>query len=91
MYVINVVSKLPIVPENLREMFKGNLEWIGRVMGVGQAALLADVRSSLRSRRARKKGMKANMIAFLAIVFISQRIYDGWPCPSLGRDAYFAK
>jgi hypothetical protein len=43
MYVIHVVSKLPVVPKHLREMFKEHLAWIGRVMGIGQAALLADV------------------------------------------------
>lgn len=43
MYAIYVVSKLPVVPLHLRDMFRQHLAWIGRVMGIGQASLLADV------------------------------------------------
>lgn len=46
MYVIYAVSKLPIVPKHLREMFTEYLAWMGRAMGIGQAALLADPSSS---------------------------------------------
>ena len=43
MYPIHVVSALSVVPLHLREMFREHLAWIGRVMGIGQARLLADV------------------------------------------------
>lgn len=43
MYVIHAVSRLPIVPKHLGELFKAHLAWVGRVMGIGQAGLLADV------------------------------------------------
>jgi hypothetical protein len=40
---IHAVSSLSVVPMHLREMFREHLAWIGRVMGIGQAGLLADV------------------------------------------------
>jgi hypothetical protein len=43
MHPIHVVSGLSVVPMHLREMFREHLAWIGRVMGIGQAGLLADV------------------------------------------------
>ena len=42
-HLIHVVSGLSVVPIHLREMFREHLAWIGRVMGIGQASLLADV------------------------------------------------
>ena len=43
MHPMHVVSGLSVVPMYLREMFREHLAWIGRVMGIGQAELLADV------------------------------------------------
>lgn len=43
MHPIHAVSGLSVVPMHLREMLREHLAWIGRVMGIGQAGLLADV------------------------------------------------
>ena len=43
MHPLHVVSGLSVVPKHLREMFREQLAWIGRVMGIGQAGVLADV------------------------------------------------
>jgi hypothetical protein len=43
MHPIHAVSDLSVVPMHLREIFREHLAWIGRVMGIGQAGLLADV------------------------------------------------
>ena len=43
LHPLHVVSTLEIVPVRLREMFRENLAWIGKVMGIGQAGVLADV------------------------------------------------
>lgn len=43
MHPLHVVSGLSVVPMHLREMFREHLAWVGRVMGIGQAGLLADV------------------------------------------------
>ena len=40
---LHVVTELSVVPKHLKEMFRGHLAWIGRVMGIGQAGVLADV------------------------------------------------
>jgi hypothetical protein len=47
MHPIYVVSALSVVPTHLRSMFREYLAFIGRVMGVGQARLLADVSTCL--------------------------------------------
>lgn len=41
MHPIHIVSGLSIVPIHFRKMLKEQLAWIGRVMGIGQARLLA--------------------------------------------------
>ena len=41
MHPINVISGLSVVPIHFKEMLKEQLAWIGRVMGIGQAKLLA--------------------------------------------------
>jgi hypothetical protein len=43
MHPLHAVSSLPVVPLHFREMFREHLVWIGDVMGIGQASLLADV------------------------------------------------
>jgi hypothetical protein len=43
MHPLHAVSSLPVVPLHLREMFLEHLAWIGDVMGIGHASLLADV------------------------------------------------
>ena len=43
MYPLHVVAGLAVVPVQFRVMFGEHLAWIGRVMKIGQAALLADV------------------------------------------------
>lgn len=43
MHVLQVASHLPIVPESCTTRFNGALSWIGQVMGIGQAGLLANV------------------------------------------------
>ena len=40
---LHAVLSLPVVPLHFREMFREHLVWIGDVMGIGQASLLADV------------------------------------------------
>lgn len=49
MHSLYAASTFSVVPRHLREMFKEYLAWVGRVMGIGQARVLADV--STRSRR----------------------------------------
>lgn len=44
MHPIYVVSKLSIVPQQMREYMSGCLEWIAMCMGIGQASLFAKVR-----------------------------------------------
>lgn len=44
MHILCVASRLPIVPEISRKYFNGVLSWMGDVMGIGQASLLANVR-----------------------------------------------
>jgi hypothetical protein len=44
MHPIYVVSKLPIIPGNVREYMKDCLAWIGVRMGIGQATLFSKVR-----------------------------------------------
>ena len=41
MHPIHIISGLSVVPIRFREMLKEQLAWIGRVMGIGQARLLA--------------------------------------------------
>lgn len=43
MHVLQVVSRLPIVPESSRKSFSGALSRIREIMGIGQAGLLANV------------------------------------------------
>ena len=43
MHPIYVASKLPIVPQQMREYLENCLEWIAMYMGIGQASLLAKV------------------------------------------------
>ena len=43
MHPIHTVLDLSVVPMHLREIFREHLAWIGGVMGIGQAGLLADV------------------------------------------------
>lgn len=43
MHVLQVTSHLPIVPEPCTTRFTGALSWIGQMMGIGQAELLANV------------------------------------------------
>jgi hypothetical protein len=43
MHPLHAISSLPVVPLHFREMFREHLVWIGDVMGIGQASLLADV------------------------------------------------
>jgi len=43
MHPLNAVSSLEIIPPDLRQLFREHLAWIGNVMGIGQALLLADV------------------------------------------------
>ena len=73
MYVLYVVSKLPIVPIHLREIFKQHLAWIGRVMGIGQASLLADV-SICNYHQENGDTLCAKPVVYLAFVRISQGI-----------------
>jgi hypothetical protein len=49
MHILYVVSRLPIVPEPSRKTFNGALSWMGEVMGIGQAGLLANVSPLPRS------------------------------------------
>ncbi|KAL6714188.1 hypothetical protein ACLMJK_008683 [Lecanora helva] len=45
MYPVYIVSKLQIVPQPMREYLTDCLEWIATHMGIGQASLLAKVRT----------------------------------------------
>ncbi len=44
MHPLYVASKMPFLPENMREYMRRCLTWIGSNMGFGQATLLAKVR-----------------------------------------------
>lgn len=43
MYPLYIASSLSMVPTEQREWMKGRLRWIGRVIGIRQASMLADV------------------------------------------------
>ena len=45
MHPIYIVSRLSIVPENIREYMRDCLDWIGTNMGIGQASVFAKVRA----------------------------------------------
>jgi hypothetical protein len=47
MHPVYLASTLSIVPTRFRSMFREYLAFIGRVMGIGQARLLADVSTYL--------------------------------------------
>lgn len=48
MHPLYIASRLPIVPPEMQEYMRRCLLWAGRHMGIGQAALLAKVRSRRR-------------------------------------------
>ena len=42
-YPLHIASLMPLIPNIQRQWMKGRLRWIGKVMGIGQATILAEV------------------------------------------------